>query len=70
MSRPEEVVSDVVQGSHLEFTQALPRQNFGKYVEEELVQHSIAAPFINEEWLQAMIFLFDAVVQLVELEME
>ena len=70
MSRPEEEVRDVVQGSHLEFTQALPRRNFGKYVEEEFVQHSFAAPFIDEEWLLAMIFWLDALVLLVELEME
>ena len=30
VSRIEEVVRNVVQGSHLEFTQALPSRNFGK----------------------------------------
>ena len=62
ISRPEEEVRDVDQGSHLEFTQALPKRNVGKYVEAELGQRIFAAPFINEEWLQAaMILLFDAV---------
>ena len=70
ISRLEEEVCDVVQGSHLDFTQALPRRNFGKYIEEELVSHSFAAPFIDEVWLQAIILLVGAVVWLVELEME
>ena len=54
----------------MEFTQALPKQNFRKYIEAELVQHSFAALFVDESWLQAMILLFDAVVLLVELKME
>ena len=61
---------DVVQSCHLEVTQALPRRDFEKYVEEELVQHSLAAPFVDEARLRAMILRFDAVVRLVDLEME
>ena len=63
-----------VQDGHVEFTHALPRRNFGQYVEEELVQQSFAGPLsVGEdakEWLRAMIFLFDARVCLVHLEME
>ena len=65
-TRLEKEVRDVVQSSHVEFTRVLPRRNFGKYVEEELAQHRFAAPFVDEEWLLAI----DAVVLLVELEME
>ena len=32
----------------MEFTHALPRRNFVEYVEEELVQHIFAAPFVDE----------------------
>ena len=70
ISRLEEEVCDVVQGSHLEFNHALPRRNFGEYVEEELVHHNFAAPFVDEEWLRDMLLLFDAVVHLVCLAME
>ena len=59
-----------VQGCHAEFTDALPRRNFGQYVEEELVQQRFAGPLVCEEWLQAIFFRFDAVVRLVFLEME
>ena len=38
--------------------------------EEELVQQSSAGPLLGEEWLRAVIFLFDAVLRLVFLEME
>ena len=53
VSRIEEVVRNVVQGSHLEFTQALPRRNFGKYVAEGLSQYIFAAPFIDEDSLKS-----------------
>ena len=48
----------------------LPRRSFGEHVEEELVQHSFAAPFVDQEWLHAVLLRFDAVVRLVGLEME
>ena len=56
----------------MEFTHALPRQNFEEYIDEELVQHSYAAALLtsDEEQLRAMILQFDAVVRLVGLEME
>ena len=44
ISRIQDELRDVVQGCHMEFTHALPR-------DEELVQHSFAAPFVDEEWL-------------------
>ena len=37
---------------------------------DELVQQSLAGPLFGEEWLRAVIFLFDAVLHLVFLEME
>ena len=57
ISRIHDGLLDVVRVSHLEFTHALPRRNFGEYVEEE-------------EWLRAMLLQFDSVVRLVGLEME
>ena len=69
VKRAEEEALHVVQGGHVEFTYT----NFGKYVEEELVQQSFAAAAplsVCEEWLRAMIFWFDAIVLLVYLEME
>ena len=74
ISRIHDKLCDVVQCNHLQFTllrrNALPRQNFEEYVEEERIQHSFAAPFVDEVWLRAMLLLFVAVVRLVRLEME
>ena len=62
--------SKIVTVSSLSFTRALPRRNFGEYVEEELVQRRCPVPFVSKEWFRAMIRLFDAVVRLICLEME
>ena len=70
VKRVEQEGLDVVQGCHSEFSHLLPQRNSGQHVEEELVQQSLAGPFLGEEWLRAVIFLFDAVLRLVFLEME
>ena len=37
VKRTGEEALHVVQGGHIKFTHALPRRNFGQYVEEQLV---------------------------------
>ena len=37
-----------LQGGHSEFSHAWPRRNSGQHVEEELVQQSLAGPFLEK----------------------